>query len=118
MVDLLRSPTFNDANSTCESVCGRIYFPSTADENDEVAKFLIDQKSWMNIWLRLVYNKTEDAWKDPDNKEILTSELFHRCDAIESCATQYVYMNYRGEWWSNCESDTRLLSSDVVCELT
>ena len=72
------------------------------------------------IWLRLVYNQTEDTWEDPDKKEILTIlDNFNRDDGIETCAAVYAVMDYKDQWWSKCPNDSNnYISSDVVCELT
>ena len=108
--DLKRYPTYDDANNACKSVCGRIYFPSTMAESDEVEQFLNDQAGihgpeqvglrtnqsvdpWdqdsfdggRDVWIRLVYYRTEDEWKDADGKEILTVDNIHRSDSIEIC---------------------------------
>ena len=71
-----------------------------------------------DIWIRLVYNTTDETWNDPDNKEILTEDNFDRYDSINTCTgALYAMMDLDDQWWSKCESN-KAVSPYVVCELT
>ena len=97
--------TYENAKSVCENICGRLYFPSTLKENDEVKSVLnrrcIDDDG--RFWLRLAFNQTwanqvptrsynetkpsrtwydhmVGTWYDPDKKENLTFLNFHHSD--------------------------------------
>ena len=65
--------TFHEAENLCKSICGRIYFPSSLAENNEV--FEIASKGGFideDIWLRITDEDTEGIWKDAENEESLT----------------------------------------------
>ena len=46
VLDTESAPSFNDAKRACESLCGRLYFPSTLKENEELEDFLDDYESF------------------------------------------------------------------------
>ena len=65
---------YDDAKAICKSICGKLYFPATEDENDEIEE-VFDQivgygsiKNSGNIWIRLVYIRPKNEWHDADNK--------------------------------------------------
>lgn len=72
--------TFFEAESLCKSICGRIYFPSTLAENNEVFNIARKVPSFNDmieyfygdIWLRLSDPESEGIWLDPENRENLT----------------------------------------------
>ena len=85
--------TYEKAKSVCENICGRLYFPSTLKENDEVESFLNrwrgNRYRWPDfekVWLRMTYNETVGTWYDPDNKEDLTFLNFNHFDETQDFA--------------------------------
>ena len=93
VVDEIDSNTYEKAKSVCENICGRLYFPSTLKENNEVESFLNrwrgNRYRWFdfeNVWLRMTYNETVGTWYDPDNKEDLTFLNFNHFDETRDFA--------------------------------
>ena len=74
VVALERTPSFDDAKSACESLCGRLYFPSTFIENEEVEDFLYDQDSigHRDIWLRPGLLSTTSSTTSSEVRDIST----------------------------------------------
>ena len=127
VVDELDDKTYEEAKRVCEIICGRLYFPSTLKENDEVQSVIkrLVNHTWLyhygNIWLRMTYNETDGTWYDPDNKEDLTFLNFDRHDRIREYAgfmEHHVIMDieYDGKWWSRAGIQKH--SPYVVCEPT
>ena len=116
--------TYEKAKSVCEDICGRLYFPSTLKENDEVESVLVHHlKNYgyntNNVWLRMTYNETAETWYDPDNKEDLTFLNFDESDKILDlifAKQHYAKMDYDGQWRSR--SCFYHYSPYVLCELT
>ena len=128
--------TYENAKSVCENICGRLYFPSTLKENDEVNSVLnrecLNRRTCRNrsVWLRLTYDETISSstwynhmvgWYDPDNKEDLTFLNFDHFDRIREYAgtmEHHVIMDTEedGKWWSRAGIQKH--SPCVVCEPT
>ena len=93
VVDEIVDNTYEKAKSVCEHICGRLYFPSTLNEIDEIESVLnrcrVNRRcrdDIGDIWLRLTYNETVGTWYDPDNKENLTFLNFNDNDEIRDFA--------------------------------
>ena len=69
---VLRRPDI-EAQKLCKRFCGNVYYPSTLPENDEVEQVLNDGHPGSyfrdDVWIRVVYNRTEQKWKDAGNIE-------------------------------------------------
>ena len=108
--------TFYEAERLCKSICGRIYFPSTLAENNEV--FQIGRKGGSNygdIWLRLSDEKTEGVWKDPENREILTFENWDKNQPSNSFGKQH-HAHFVGNFgkWNDITASHEF--RHVICE--
>ena len=93
VVDEIVDSTYEKAKSVCENICGRLYFPSTLKEIDEIESVLNRcrvkgrcRDDIGDIWLRMTYNETVGTWYDPDNKEDLTFLNFNDNDNIRDFA--------------------------------
>ena len=82
--------SFQTAENFCRSICGRLYFPSSEKEYNEVLTIFDDDffqyKNRGYIWLRLYYNQTDELWKDPDSKEFLS---FNNFDEMQDSCLPY-----------------------------
>ena len=62
-----------EAQKLCESFCGSIYYPSSLAENLEVERVLDIEVNdhWFSddVWIRIVFNRTDHKWKDAGNIE-------------------------------------------------
>ena len=120
---------YTDAQNVCKHICGKIYFPSSLEENLDVEDVL--DKGYRNyrsyathfsddVWLRIVYNNTIGNWTDPENKETLTFRNFYYDDVLASfpwCMNAtHVRMDYIGDWMPSC--GTHSVDEYVLCELT
>jgi len=107
---------FQDADILCKYICGRIYFPSSFAENNEV--FEIAKKSANldtdDIWLRLSDQETEGIWKDPDNRETLTFENWDSGQPNDKWGQEHVNFKGPGKW--NDYHHTHKVRH-VICEL-
>ena len=110
---------YTDAEDVCKDICGRIYFPSSLDENLDVEKVLDDGVSGPyfsdDVWLRIFYNETIGNLTDPDNNELLTFRHFYSYDTRIS-GRNNVRMAANGRWASR--SGTHPVDEYVLCELT
>ena len=106
-----------EAQKLCESICGNIYYPSTLDENLEVEHVLDDGVGfghWFtdDVWIRIVFNRTEHKWKDAGNIETNIEYYFRNGDTDKG----HVSMDGLGKWESR--SWTESLSEYILCELS
>jgi len=119
---------YEEAKIVCENHCGRLYFPSTLKENDEVESILFRCRFYRciydvgNVWLRMTYNETVGTWYDPDNSKDLTFLNFHHTDVIRECAGSMEHhavmdIGNDGQWWSRAGIQNSY-SPYVLCELT
>ena len=71
-IDGIDDGNYDDAKDICKSICGNLYFPSSQQENNEIEEIFdsIETYNTLNdyIWMRLIYNGTENNWLDADNK--------------------------------------------------
>ena len=120
---------YNDAQNVCADICGRIYFPSTLEENIAVKNVLNEELGptsgspdgyfYDDVWIRIVYNTTIGDWTDPDDEKTLTFQNFfyQRDKKPRYKEALHVRMDSLGDWMSR--SGTRhLFSKYVLCELT
>ena len=110
--------SFDEAKSLCKSICGRIYFPSSLAEDNEV--FQIARKagsSEEDIWLRLSDKEFEGIWKDPENGETLTFMNWMKGQPNNFDNNQHhaCFQGNSGEW--NDVSATSTTNPHVICEL-
>ena len=110
---------YSDAEDVCKDICGRIYFPSTLDENLDVEQVLDDGVSGPyfsdDVWIRMFYNETVGDLTDPDNNELVTFRYLDHGDSSFSWRKN-VRMNAIGRWAPR--SGTHPLDEYVLCELT
>ena len=110
---------FNDADRLCKSICGRIYFPSSFAENNEV--FEIAKKSAKlgtgDIWIRLSDQDTEGIWKDPDNRETLTFDNWDSGQPNDRWSGGQQHVNFKGlsGKWNDYHATHEV--RHVICEL-
>ena len=114
--------TYDKSKSICKDICGNLYFPSTLKDDAEIESLLNDHflnggklLGWH--FIRIV--KTQNIWKDPDDKENLTftnwaegspdaDDKYHVCDRA--------LMDYQGEWLDT--PDTLDISTEFFFELS
>ena len=105
-----------EAQKLCESFCGSIYYPSSWAENLEVERVLDIEVSghWFSddVWIRIVFNRTDHKWKDAGNIETNIEYNFRNGDTQK----RHVSMDSLGGWKSR--SGIYSLSEYVLCELS
>lgn len=111
------SKTFNEAQSICKNICGKIYFPSTLAENNAVNE--IARKNGAvgtDIWLRLSDAETEGIWKDVENREKLTFTNWEEGQPNNHGGDQHYacFQQITGTWGDLSDHQAR---RHVICEL-
>ena len=110
--------SFDEAKSLCKSICGRIYFPSSLAENNEVFKIARKTESKSeDIWLRLSDKESEGIWKDPENRDTLTFMNWEKGQPnnYENNQHHAWFSGNSGEW--NDISTDKNTTPHVICEL-
>ena len=107
---------FHEAESLCKSICGKIYFPSTLVENNEVAEIAHKGGSTgADIWLRITDEETEGIWKDVENRENLSFKNWAKDQPNNSGGDQH-HASFTGEKgrWGDLPASYR--RTHVICE--
>ena len=107
---------YGRAKLHCLDICGRLYFPSSFSEMNEIKKYAShNQWSSWRIWLRISYDKQHWYWKDPD--EIQNLELLNWGDGDRNLKPQNnALLASDGKWYAsngNYQNATHL-----ICELS
>ena len=109
---------FFDTLFFCKSICGRMFKPTSQNENDEVHSIMKRNGAW-DFFIRLTYS-TEDSsgflskegvWRDPETDEIANFTNWGNGEYINR-ESYVLFHKSDGKWYET--SDT---SSMVVCEL-
>ena len=88
----------HDAMRVCEAVCGKLFLPRSANENQEAADF-IRANGATHVWLRTSDRYEEGTWKDLDTLEDIKYTNWSRGDPNNWDGVQdYVVMNKYGRW--------------------
>ena len=109
---------FYDAESLCKQICGRIYFPSSLPENNELFGIALKGGfSFEDIWLRLTDEETEGTWKDPENRETVTFQNWQE-NQPNNLQNKQHHVSFRGTLgeWGDLDAETFLVTH-VICEL-
>ena len=108
--------TWKQANNTCKSICGSMYFPSNRIEMNEFNAFMKNHEVW-NIWLRISDEEREGHWKDPDNKEELTFTNWWFLGEPDNSRGKEHWgaMYFDGNWF---DADDTFTLPYLACELT
>ena len=102
---------FRQSKKICDSICGDLYFPSTFEENNEVAA-IIKERDIYDILLRISDIEQEWVWKDPDHKEVLHFTNWAKTQPNKG--EHYAIMSRTGRWWDKKEKH---LVSHILCQL-
>ena len=108
--------SFDQAEKLCKIICGRVYFPSSLAENNEV--FDIARKSgseYQDIWLRLTDEEYEGIWKDPENRDYLTFNKWEKGQPNNVNSEQHhvVFEGNSGAWG---DVPASYAFAHVICE--
>ena len=102
---------FRQAKKICDSICGDLYFPSTLEENNEVAA-IIKERDIYDLLLRISDIEQEWVWKDTDHKEVL--HFTNWAGTQPNSGEHYAAMARNGKWWDKKEKH---LVSYILCQL-
>ena len=109
---------FHGAESLCKSICGRIYFPSSLAENNEVFEIAHKRGSQNeDIWLRLSDEDTEGIWKDAENEETLTFKNWQngQPNNADRNGQHHAYFLADSGEWGDANADNSYFAH-VICE--
>ena len=102
---------FRQSKKICDSICGDLYFPSTLEENNEVAT-LMRERDIYDLLLRISDIEQEWEWKDPDHKEVL--HFTNWAQTQPNSGEHYAVMSRNGRWW---DKNVKHLVSHILCQL-
>lgn len=115
--------TFNEAEKLCKSICGRIYFPASLAENNQVIDIALKGGSNIrpnsedhDIWLRFTDEEAEGISKDPENRDFLTFKNWRKGQPNNVDKKQHhaCFTGTLGRW-NDMPASTTL--RHVICEL-
>lgn len=101
---------FFDTLFFCKSICGRMFKPTSQNENDEIYSIMKRNGAW-DFFIRLTDSTKKGIWRDPENDEIANFTNWGKDESMNS-ESYILFTKNDGKWYKT--SDT---SSMVVCEL-
>ena len=111
LVKPAKKTNFSQSQKMCEYICGNLYFPSTLEENNEVAS-IAKEYDVHEHFMRISDQETKSLWKDPYNKEGLKFTNWAR---TQPDGAPLAVMARTGKWWDKKIQHTVAFN---FCELT
>ena len=106
---------FDETLFLCKSICGRLFRPTSQNENDEIPLIMKRIGATVGFHIRLSDRDKEGNWQDPENNNVANftnwasgqpSNFNHKYD--------YAWLRRSDGKWTDSDSG---MSSTIVCEL-